>query len=255
VAACRGKRSRLGGGEAYEHEGDSTCGQSGGGRRRRSPCDASDLVRLLRKLRAMRKSFAEARSTAVAHRRRQERSRPGLWVREDSDAASGQAVTREDFSFQADKAKLKATEQRDGHYCCAATSPAKILRCCGTLRATDQIESVFPLVEKRAELRPIGHQLEHRADAHVLIAFLAYSLQVTLKNRLMLHAPDLTPAAVFEKLRRSRWWSLDSHGGWPLAGDAGTRTDQTCRQLLNQIRITLPAQPPPRIKASQIASK
>jgi hypothetical protein len=37
-------------------------------------------------------------------------------------------------------------------------------------------------------LRPIRHHLEHRADAHILVAFLDYCLQVTLKNRLMLHA-------------------------------------------------------------------
>ena len=36
--------------------------------------------------------------------------------------------------------------------------------------------------------------------AHILIAFLAYCLQVTLKNRLSLHAPGLTPTAVMEKL-------------------------------------------------------
>jgi integrase len=42
--------------------------------------------------------------------------------------------------------------------------------------------------------------LEHRADAHILIAFLAYCLQVTLKQRLLLHAPGLTPTAVLEKL-------------------------------------------------------
>ena len=37
-------------------------------------------------------------------------------------------------------------------------------------------------------------------DAHILIAFLAYCLQVTFKNRLWLHAPGLTPTAVMEKL-------------------------------------------------------
>jgi transposase len=42
-------------------------------------------------------------------------------------------------------------------------------------------------------IRPIYHQLEHRVDAHILIAFLAYCLQVTLKNRLQIHAPGLTP--------------------------------------------------------------
>jgi hypothetical protein len=43
-------------------------------------------------------------------------------------------------------------------------------------------------------------QLEHRADAHVLIVFLAYCLQVTLNNWLMIHEPGLTPAAVLERL-------------------------------------------------------
>jgi hypothetical protein len=40
----------------------------------------------------------------------------------------------------------------------------------------------------------------HRVDAHILIAFLAYCLQVTLKHRLLLHAPGLTPTAVLQKL-------------------------------------------------------
>jgi hypothetical protein len=62
-----------------------------------------------------------------------------------------------------------------------------------------QIESVFRSLKSELSMRPVGHQLEDRADAHVLIAFLAYSLQVTLKNRLMMHAPGLTPAAAVEK--------------------------------------------------------
>ena len=45
-------------------------------------------------------------------------------------------------------------------------------------------------------------KLDHRADAHthILIAFLAYCLQVTLKHRLLLHAPVFTPTAVLENL-------------------------------------------------------
>jgi hypothetical protein len=49
-------------------------------------------------------------------------------------------------------------------------------------------------------IRPIYHQLEHRVEAHVLIAFLAYCLSVTLRHRLQAHAPGLTPRAVLEKL-------------------------------------------------------
>src|SRR5678815_3807324 len=50
-----------------------------------------------------------------------------------------------------------------------------------------QIESVFRSLKSELGIRPIYHQLEHRADAHVFIAFLAYCLQVTLKNRLLIH--------------------------------------------------------------------
>ena len=46
-----------------------------------------------------------------------------------------------------------------------------------------QIESVFRSLKSELGIRPTYHQLEHRADAHVRIAFLAYCLQVTLKNR------------------------------------------------------------------------
>ena len=42
--------------------------------------------------------------------------------------------------------------------------------------------SVFRSLKSELGVRPIYHQLEHRADAHILIAFLAYCLQVTLKH-------------------------------------------------------------------------
>ena len=63
-----------------------------------------------------------------------------------------------------------------------------------------QIESVFRSLKSELGLRPIYHQLEHRADAHILITFRAYCLQITLRQRLLLHAPGLPPTAVLEKL-------------------------------------------------------
>ena len=120
-----------------------------------------------------------------------------------------------------------------------------------------QIESVFRSLKSELSIRPIRHQLEHRADAHVLIAFLAYCLQVTLKNRLMLHAPGLTPAAVFEKLATIQMvevWIPRVDGRW-LVLPRHTQPEKDVQALLNQIRITLPSQPPPRIKASQITPR
>ena len=119
------------------------------------------------------------------------------------------------------------------------------------------VSKSFCTLKSELSIRPIGHQLEHRADAHVLIAFLAYSLQVTLKNRLMMHAPGLTPAAVFEKLATIQMvevWIPMVDGRW-LVMPRHTQPEPDVQALLNQIRATLPSQPPPRIKASQITSK
>jgi len=171
---------------------------------------------------------------------------------------AGQAVTRETFSFQVDKAKLKATEQRDGHYLLRSNLTGEHPAVLWTRYVQlTQIESVFRSLKSELSIRPIGHQLERRADAHVLIAFLAYSLQVTLKNRLMMHAPGLTPAAVFEKLATIQMvevWIPMVDGRW-LVMPRHTQPEPDVQALLNQIRITLPAQPPPRITASQITSK
>jgi transposase len=62
-----------------------------------------------------------------------------------------------------------------------------------------QIEAVFRCLKSELGIRPVYHQLEHRVDAHILVAFLAYCLQVTLKHPLTDHAPSLTPGAVLEK--------------------------------------------------------
>jgi hypothetical protein len=63
-----------------------------------------------------------------------------------------------------------------------------------------QIEAAFKCLKSDLGIRPIHHQLEHRVDAHILVAFLAYCLTVTLRHRLRMHAPGLTPRAMLEKL-------------------------------------------------------
>ena len=154
------------------------------------------LARLLRKLRAMRKSLPKRDQLLLRiGAAKKEAGRAYGFVKIQMPAAS-QAVTRETFSFEVDKAKLKAAEQRDGHYLLRSNLIAEDPAVLWTRYVQlTQIESVFRSLKSELSIRPIRHQLEHRADAHVLIAFLAYCLQVTLKNRLMKYAPGLTPAA------------------------------------------------------------
>jgi transposase len=243
----------------YEHEGELyVLARSGGRQAKENAMRRKRLARLLRKLRAMRKSLPKRdqlllRIGAV----RKEAGRAFGFVKIQMPAA-GQAVTRETFSFQVDKAKLKATEQRDGHYLLRSNLTGEDPAVLWTRYVQlTQIESVFRSLKSELSIRPIGHQLEHRADAHVLVAFLAYSLQVTLKNRLMKHAPGLTPAAVFEKLATIQMvevWIPMVDGRW-LVMPRHTQPEPDVQALLNQTRITLPSQPPPRIKASQIPPK
>jgi hypothetical protein len=101
-------------------------------------------------------------------------------------------------------------------------------------------------LKSELSIRPIRHQLEHRADAHVLIAFLAYCLQVTLKNRLIMHTPGLTPAAVLEKLATIQMvevWIPMVEGRW-LVMPRPTRREKDVQALLNHI----PSQSPSRLR-------
>ena len=243
----------------YEHEGELyVLAKSGGRQSKENAMRRKRLVRLVRKLRAMRKSLPKRDQLLLrVGAAKKEAGRAFGFVKIQLPAAD-QAVTRETFSFEVDKVKLKAAEQRDGHYLLRSNLTGEDPAVLWTRYVQlTQIESVFRSVKSELSIRPIGHQLEHRADAHILIAFLAYSLQVTLKQRLMMHAPGLTPAAVFEKLATIQmvevWIPLVD--GRRLVMPRHTQPEPDVQALLNQIQITLPPQPPPRIKASQIPSK
>jgi transposase len=243
----------------FEHEGELyVLAKSGGRQAKENAMRRKRLARLLRKLRAMRKSLPKRDQLLLRiGAARKEAGRAFGFVKIQMPAAR-QAVTRETFSFEVDKAKLNAAEQRDGHYLLRSNLTGEDPAVLWTRYVQlTQIENVFRSLKSELSIRPIGHQLEHRADAHVLIAFLAYSLQVTLKNRLMMHAPGLTPAAVFEKLATIQMvevWIPMVDGRW-LVMPRHTQPEPDVQALLNQLRITLPSQPPPRIKASQITSK
>jgi hypothetical protein len=100
-------------------------------------------------------------------------------------------------------------------------------------------------------IRPLYHQLGHRVEAHIFVAFLAYCLLVTLKNRLQALAPGLTPTAVLEKLSTIQMldvWLPTTDQRW-LVMPRFTQPEQDQAILLHKLHLALPQQPPPRIKA------
>jgi len=158
------------------------------------------LARLLRKLRAMRRSCPKRDQLLMrVGAAKTDVGRAFGFVKIHLPQA-GQEVTRETFTFQLDKAKLKEAELRDGHYLLrtnlVAEDPAVLW---DRYVQLTQIEAAFKCLKSDLGIRPIHHQLEHRVDAHILVAFLAYCLTVTLRHRLRMHAPGLTPRAVLEK--------------------------------------------------------
>jgi len=210
------------------------------------------LARLLHKLRAMRRS---------GPRRDQLLLRIGAARKEAGGAfrflqlqlpREGEAVTRTSFQFRVDRAKLKAAELQDGHYLLRSNlvgeDPAVLWERYVQL---SHIEAAFKAMKSELGVRPLYHQLGHRVEAHIFVAFLAYCLLVTLKNRLQALAPGLTPRAVLEKLATIQMldvWLPTTDGRW-LVMPRFTQPEPEQAILLHKLKLALPQQPPPRIKA------
>lgn len=102
-------------------------------------------------------------------------------------------------------------------------------------------------------MRPIFHQLPARIEAHLFIAFLAYSLSITLRQQLRTVAGGLRPRAVFEKLATVQMLdvAVPATDGRELVLVRRTAPSRDVQLLLDHLRLTLPPQLPPRITAAQ----
>ena len=163
----------------------------------------------------------------------------------------GKEVDRKTFRFKVDKKKLKKSEERDGHYLLRSNlmgeAPEVLWERYVQLT---QIESAFKSLKSDLGLRPIYHWVGKRVEAHILVAFLAYCLNVTLKKRLEALAPGLTPRAVLEKLASIQM--LDVHfpttDGRELVMPRYTEPEPEQKILLEKLKLFLPPQPPPKIR-------
>ncbi len=159
---------------------------------------------------------------------------------------------RVDFSFALNKAKLRLTRRREGHYLLrsnmSGTDPATLWELYLHL---SEVEAAFKQLKGDLAVRPIYHQRENRIEAHIFVAFIAYCIQVTLKHRLRLKAPGLTARQALDKF--STLQMLDVHfpttDGRELIFTRYTEPEPDQQLLLAQLDWILPQQPPPRITA------
>jgi transposase len=111
-----------------------------------------------------------------------------------------QPVTPQTFRFQLRRDKLRQIRRQEGQYLLrsnlCAEDPAVLWKYYILLV---EVEEAFKTLKMDLSVRPIYHQKDKRIDAHIFVAFLAYSLQVTLKQRLKALAPGLTVRSVLEK--------------------------------------------------------
>ena len=113
-----------------------------------------------------------------------------------------QPVTPETFTFSLRRDKLRTVRRREGRYLLRSNlpnkDPATLWHGKYYIRLTE-IEQAFKELKHDLAIRPIYHQTDKRIEAHIFIAFIAYCLHVTLKQRTRSCAPGLTPRAVLEK--------------------------------------------------------
>ncbi len=241
----------------FEQDGELyVLAKSEGRQRKEIAMRRKRLARLLRKLRAMRRSLPSRDQLLMRIGAVKTAAGRAFGFVKIQVPEVGQPVTRESFRFTVDKNKLQEAELRDGHYLLRSnlTGADPAVLWTRYVQLT-QIESAFRSLKSELGIRPIYHHLEHRVDAHILIAFLAYCLQVTLKNRLALHAPGLTPTAVMEKLATIQMidvWIPTLDGRW-LILPRYTQPEKDTKILLQKLKLELPTQPPPRITAHPAA--
>ncbi len=115
-----------------------------------------------------------------------------------------------------------------------------------------EIEQAFKELKGDLSIRPIYHQIDSRIEAHIFVAFMAYCLQVTLKQRLRALAPGLTPRAVLEKFAALQMVDvhLPTTDGRCFILPRYTQPDKDQSLLLSQMKVNLPPQPPPKLTSN-----
>ncbi len=154
--------------------------------------------------------------------------------------------------FTLDRTKRRTVRPREGRHLLrtnlSANDPELLWRCYMQLVF---VEEAFRTLKGDLNLRPIYHQRPDRIEAHLFVAFLAYCLSITLRQRLKALAGGLMPRVVFEKLTTLQLLDVrvPTTDGRELLLVRRTEPERDVMLLLARLNLTLPPQPPPRIRS------
>jgi hypothetical protein len=194
---------------------------------------------------------------------RKEAGRVARFVRIRKPKAN-EPVNRQTFVCTFDRAAWRQALQRDGSYILRAWIPWEdwpndLDRQAPMLWAwymqLVQVEEAFRTLKSDLDLRPIFHQVEPRVEAHILVAFLGYCLSVTLRAKLRRSAPGLTAREALASLSAIQMVAVElpTTDGRVLILPRYTEPEAEQEMVLEKLGLALPAQPPPRIRAEQLA--
>ena len=162
------------------------------------------------------------------------------------------------FIYTLNRQKLRKLRQREGRYLLRTNltenDPALLWLYYIQLVA---VEQAFKNLKGDLAIRPVFHQDERRIEAHIFIAFLAYCLQVTLQRRLHALAPGLTARSALEKFAAVQM--IDVHlpttDGRELLLTRYTQPERELQLLIQQLKLQLPPQPPPKITTTAAVAR
>jgi transposase len=161
------------------------------------------------------------------------------------------------LTYQLNRSKLRKTRRREGRYLLRTnlteTDPVKLWNYYLQLVS---VEEAFRTLKGDLAIRPIFHQDAMRIEAHLFIAFLAYCLHVTLGQRLKMLAPGLTTRRALEKFAAVQMVDvrIPTTDQRELCLTRYTQPEPDLKLLLDRLKLTLPAQPPPKITTAQAAT-
>ena len=159
------------------------------------------------------------------------------------------------FTFALNRKKLRTIRRREGRYLLrtnlADNDPARLWQYYIQLVA---VEEAFKNLKGDLAIRPIFHNDEKRVEAHIFIAFMAYCLHVTLTRRLHALAPGLTTRSALQKFAAVQM--IDVHlpttDGREIVLTRYTQPEPELKLLIDQLKLALPPQPPPKITSAEL---
>ena len=167
----------------------------------------------------------------------------------------GQRPTPQNFHYELNAGFSRDSLERDGSYILRSNAIQSDATTTWSMYVQLVfIEAAFKSMKSDLAIRPIFHRLQPRVEAHLFVAFMGYCLMAALRKHLEPAAPGLSPKAVLEQLGAIKMVDVclpTTDGRW-LIMPRYTEPESEQSMLLEKLGLTLPPQPPPRIRAGKL---